>query len=148
MTQQSIDLLVQKLHPNAVIPKKANIGDAGLDLTCTEHDYAGNVSEVTYCTGIAVQIPDGYVGLLFPRSSIYKTDLRQCNAVGVIDSGYRGEIKVKYDLTRHPGCAKLYKSGDRIGQLIIIPIPNVNITEVEELKGSERGEGGFGSTGR
>lgn len=151
MTPVSIDLKIQRLHPSAVIPTKANTGDAGLDLVCVESN--GNSQEaiesgiITYSTGIAVEIPEGYVGLLFPRSSIYKTDLRQCNAVGVIDSGYRGEIMVKYDLTPIHGYGNIYDIGDKIAQLVIMPIPTVNITVVDYLGESERGQGGFGSSG-
>ena len=98
-----------------------------------------------YLTGIALEIPPGYVGLLFPRSSVSKTCLSLANSVGVVDSGYRGEIMLKY---RDAGEANsFYKTGDRVGQLIVLPYPQIELIEVEELSSTERGDGGFGSTG-
>ena len=136
----------KKLSPIAVVPSKAHASDAGFDLTCTRYEVA-NGELFTYHTDIAVEIPDGHVGLLFPRSSIYKQDLFFTNSVGVVDSGYRGEVMFKFkavcsDVKQH------YKVGDRIGQLIIIPYPNVEFVEADELSDSERGEGGYGSSGR
>ena len=135
---------IKKLDPNAVIPKYANVTDAGLDLTAVRVTESRNV--VTYHTGLAVEIPDGYVGLLFPRSSVYKTDMRMCNSVGVIDSGYRGEIMIKFYKGVSPDL--IYKVGDRVCQLIILPYPKIELEEVTELSESDRGEGGFGSTGK
>ena len=97
-----------------------------------------------YLTGIALEIPSGYVGLLFPRSSVSRTCLSLANSVGVVDSGYRGEIMLKFGCSSTLSC---YKVGDRIGQLIIMPYPQVQFEQVEELSDSDRGEGGFGSTG-
>tara|TARA_R100000152_G_C6772403_1_gene199282 strand:- start:1135 stop:1569 length:435 start_codon:yes stop_codon:yes gene_type:complete len=139
---------IKKLHPNAVIPKYAKDGDAALDLVATTMDL-DNFRNVTYGTGLSVEIPDGYVGLLFPRSSVSKTGLGLANSVGVIDSGYRGEIMLKYRFFRN---LKIFagnnpKVGDRVGQLMIIPHPKVEFIEVEELSNSDRGTGGFGSTG-
>ena len=96
-----------------------------------------------------MEIPEGYVGLIFPRSSIFKTDLRLSNCVGVVDSGYRGEIKFVFDLAAGPiiDLATCYKPGDRIGQLVIMPYPYIEPEEVIELTNSERGVLGFGSTG-
>jgi dUTP pyrophosphatase len=98
---------------------------------------------VTYDTGIAIEIPQGYVGLLFPRSSVSKTVLTLSNSVGVIDSGYRGSIMFKF---RYPEEGPVYEVGDRVGQIIIMPYPQISFEEVEELSETERGEGGFGST--
>jgi len=136
---------IKKLHLNAVLPKYAKSGDAGMDLTCVEASYQGDL--VTYHTGLAVEIPQGYVGLLFPRSSVYKTGQRLTNSVGVIDCGYRGEIMLKY--TRHVSNAIFaeYDIGDRVGQLIITAYPQIQFEEVQELSSSIRGEDGFGSTG-
>lgn len=138
---------VKKLHPKAVVPKYSAPGDAGLDLTATEVDQ--KASKITYGTGLSVEIPEGYVGLLFPRSSIAKKQLTLANSVGVIDSGYRGEIKLVFQT--HLGYAEVipekYSVGDRIGQLIIIPYPQIELEEVEELSSTVRGQGGFGSTG-
>ena len=135
---------IKKLHTNAVIPKYAKPGDAGMDLTCVEVEKNEILNTVTYNTGIAVEIPPGYVGLIFPRSSVHKTGLTLCNSVGVIDSGYRGEIKLKFNVKRW---ISAYKKGDRIGQIVIIPYPNIDFVETDTLSDSERNSGGFGSTG-
>ena len=133
---------IKKLHPDAVVPKYAKSGDAGLDLTAT--DIEADSSNLTYKTGLAVEIPHGHVGLLFPRSSVYKTGQTLTNCVGVIDSGYRGEIMMKFSLSPY---GREYNIGDRIGQLIIMPYPEVQFEEVEDLSSTERGEDGYGSTG-
>ncbi len=141
----NFDVKIKKLHPEAVIPKYAKDGDAGLDLVATEI-ISNTTFDITYGTGIAMEIPKGYVGLVFPRSSIRKYDLLLSNSVGVIDSGYRGEIQATFKKTS--GIDSLsYKRGERIVQIIIIPYPRVNFVEVEELSQTDRGEGGFGSTG-
>ena len=134
----------KKLSPIAVVPSKAHASDAGFDLTCTRYEVT-NGELFTYHTDIAVEIPDGYVGLLFPRSSIYKQDLFLTNSVGVIDSGYRGEVTAKF---RPHLFAKPYDKGDRVAQMIIMPYPHVDFVEVDELSESDRGEGGYGSTGK
>ena len=134
---------IKKLHPDAVIPKYAKDGDAGMDLTAT--DVVSDEGTITYKTGIAVEIPRWHVGLLFPRSSVYKTGQTLTNCVGVIDSGYRGEIMMKYTLSVY---GKEYDIGDRIGQLIIMPYPLVEFEEVDNLTPSSRGVGGYGSTGK
>ena len=131
-----------KLHPDAVIPKYAKRGDAGMDLTAVEMERAWDV--VTYKTGLAVEIPPWHVGLLFPRSSVYKTSMVLSNCVGVIDSGYRGEIMLKF---REQTNSNPYEVGDRIGQLIIMPYPRVDFELVDELTSTDRGSGGYGSTG-
>lgn len=135
----------KKLVEEAVTPKYSKPGDAGMDLTATGMgwDEKGNV---VYHTGLAIEIPQGYVGLLFPRSSNSKKDLFMTNHVGVIDSGYRGEIMFKFRRTVSFR-ADIYEIGDRIGQLIIIPYPEVQFEQVEELSNTERGSGGYGSTG-
>jgi len=135
---------IKKLHPDAVIPKYAKLGDAGMDLVAIDEQWNDTNTMVTYNTGLSMEIPEGYVGLLFPRSSISKTDLILSNSVGVIDSGYRGPIMFKF---RYPEEGMVYDVGDRIGQIIIMPYPQIEFEEVEELSTSERGEGGFGSTG-
>ena len=107
-------------------------------------------TQITYGTGLAMEIPKGFVGLIFPRSSIRKTDLSLSNSVGVIDSGYRGEIQATFNqrsLSSQSG-SFLYGVGDRIMQIMIIPHPEIEFEEVEELNNTERGEGGFGSTGK
>lgn len=141
----SIELKIKKLHSEAVIPQYAKPGDAGLDLVAISEEWNEDNTMVTYGTGLAIEIPEGYVGLIFPRSSVSKTTLNLSNSVGVIDSGYRGPIMFKF---RYLEEGNVYDIGDRIGQLVIMKIPTVNIVEVEELSSSERGEGGFGSTGK
>lgn len=149
-----MNLKIKKLHPDAKIPYYAKPGDAGLDLTAVTQDdlerTSGGRKIATYGTGLAVEIPPGHVGLIFPRSSICKTDLSLTNCVGVIDSGYRGEIKFKFAVHENsrPNQNIAYKLGDRIGQLVVVQIPTVNIQEVNELSETNRSDGGFGSTGK
>jgi dUTP pyrophosphatase len=144
------EVKVKKLHPDAVVPKYAKDGDAGMDLVAT-NIISNTTFDVTYGTGIAMEIPKGYVGLVFPRSSIRKTDLSLTNCVGVIDSGYRGEIQATFKKIFGKNDVRLdeldYNVGDRIAQIMIIPYPSVTFIEVDELSQTDRGEGGFGSTG-
>jgi len=136
---------IKKLHPDAVIPQYAKRGDAGMDLVATEVTDGYGFS-VTYGTGLAMEIPEGFVGLVFPRSSIRKYDLSLTNSVGVIDSGYRGEIQATF--RKEAGIpSKRYEVGDKIAQMIILPYPSIQFIETDELSDTERGEGGFGSTG-
>ena len=136
---------IKKLHNNAVIPQYAKAGDAGMDLVATEV-IDGYGFSVTYGTGLAMEIPEGYVGLVFPRSSIRKYDLSLTNCVGVIDSGYRGEIQATF--RKEAGIpSKRYEVGDKIAQMIILPYPSIQFIETDELSETERGAGGFGSTG-
>ena len=134
-------LKFKKLDEAAVIPSRAHESDAGLDLVATSLTKADEYWE--YGTGLAASIPRGMVGLLFPRSSISKTSHSLRNSVGVVDSGYRGEIKLRMSVPS----GKSYEVGDKIGQLVIFEMPLLDIDEVDELESSERDEGGFGSTG-
>ena len=136
----------KKLNPNAVTPSYAKVGDAGLDLTAISMQIVDNITYgyVEYGTGIAVEIPQGYVGLIYPRSSISNTGMMLSNSVGVIDSGYRGEIKFRFKWISN---TSMYNLGDRIGQLVVMPYPTIQMEEVLELNTSERGDGGFGSSG-
>ena len=137
---------IKRLKPNAVIPTYSKEGDAGMDLVATEI-IKDTPEQITYGTGLAMEIRDGFVGLVFPRSSIRKYDLVLTNSVGVIDSGYRGEIQATFKKTN--GLDSLvYNVGDRIAQIMIIPHPQIEFDEVDELSDTERGEGGFGSTGK
>lgn len=147
---------VKKLNENAVIPSYAKSGDAGLDLTATSKffDEYGNIC---YGIGLAFEIPQGYVGLVFPRSSVSKKQLNLANAVAVIDSGYRGEVVMKFkpSLALDRGqCATdrltygIYNVGDRVAQMIIMPYPYIEFEEADELSVTERNDGGYGSTGR
>lgn len=159
-----VNVKIKKLVPEAVIPTYAKPGDAGMDLVATSVDNS-NDNYIEYGTGLSMEIPDGYVGLIFPRSSNSKKDLLLCNSVGVIDSGYRGEIKIRYKRIINPSTEKFtmehnffsgptmyltidrYNVGDKVGQIMILPIPLIKFIEVDELSQSERGDGGFGSTG-
>lgn len=136
-----------KLSDKASDLFKKHETDAGFDLTATriELDIKNQVME--YGTDIAVAIPENHVGLIFPRSSIYKTSQSLVNSVGVIDSDYRGEILFKFRV--NPGEATLpkYKVGDRIGQLVVVPLYTGKVELVNELDDTNRGNGGFGSTG-
>ena len=143
---------IKKLNKSAVIPKYSKAGDAGMDLVANsrETDKYGNI---VYGTGLAFEIPKGYVGLLFPRSSISKYDMNLTNSIGVLDSGYRGEVFFKFKrlnraINKSDDKYSIYNVGDRIGQIIIIPYPQIEFEEVEELSETDRGTGGFGSTGK
>jgi len=141
----------KKVHPDAVTPSYSKIGDAGLDLTAVSNVHADKYVE--YATGIAIEIPEGYVGLLMPRSSVTDKNMVLKNSVGVIDSNFRGEMKVRFKAFSHHtfGTKKIYddvyKKGDRVGQLVIVPAPFIELEEVPELSETNRGTDGYGSTG-
>lgn len=148
---------VKKVFEKATIPSYATDGSAGLDFTALnvkyvyedEKDHYYSLSDLKYIevgTGIAVEIPSGYVGLIFPRSSITNKDLILGNSVGVIDSDYRGEIKFRFKRTKVLSTEE-YKIGEKIGQMIIIPIPAIEMEEVQDLSDTKRSSGGYGSTG-
>lgn len=144
-----MNLKFKKLSEKAVLPVRAHKSDAGLDLTATSITTAINECGqlmLVYHTDLAVEIPEGHVGLLFPRSSIYKKSLQQTNCVGVIDAGYRGELMVVYKTTTDVVPA-VYKEGERFAQLVIVPIPEIEIVEADELSPSDRDINGYGSTG-
>lgn len=136
---------VKKLVENAVVPRYAKSGDAGLDLTATSVEQKGD--KIIYHCGLAFEIPQGYFGLVVPRSSNAKKDLLLTNSAGIIDSGYRGEVTAVFHKTRllHPD---LYQVGERFAQLVILPYPQIELEEAEELSKTERGAGGYGSTGK
>jgi dUTP pyrophosphatase len=134
----------KKLNPKAIMPSYAKQGDAGLDMTAIQ--VLKHEMYYEYRTGIAIEVPEGHVGLMFPRSSISKTKQILSNHVGVIDSGYRGEILFRFKKLAWDN-GEVYQEGDKVGQLVIIPIPAIELVEVDELSSTERGEGGFGSTG-
>lgn len=133
---------VKKLDARAVLPTYAKQGDAGCDLTAVGVNHTAKYVE--YKTGLAFVIPPGHVGLLFPRSSVSKKDLMLSNAVGVLDSGYRGEVTFRY---KKINGNEEYAVGERVGQIVIVPIPSIKYVEIDELPDSERGVGGYGSTG-
>ena len=144
-------LKIKRLKPNAVTPRIATDGSAGFDLVCTrvDRDLLRGSSPFEYVTtvhtDIAVEIPKGYVGLLFPRSSVVKTKSMLANSVGVIDSDYRGEITAVFYHNYFDGP---YMPGYRCCQLVIVPIPEIEIEAVDKLSDTERGTGGYGSTGK
>lgn len=148
-----MEVKVKKLHENAIIPQYAKDGDAGIDLTATSkyYDESGNLC---YGVGLAFEIPEGYVGLVFPRSSICKNAQSITNHVAVIDSGYRGEVVIKFKPTMmYPSHKKNYEYinyeiGDRLAQIIIMPYPQIKFVESKELSETARGLEGFGSTGK
>ena len=137
---------IKRLDRDAVIPKYSKIGDAGLDLVAT-NIKENTTFQITYGLGIALEIPEGFVGLVFPRSSIRNTELTLSNSVGVIDSGYRGELQATFNKLNGLDSIS-YNVGDRVCQILIIPYPQIEFVEVEDLSNTERGEGGFGSTGK
>jgi len=183
----NLKVKIQKLHESVEIPKYAHNGDAGLDLKAFEVEYDVLKDTLIYRTGLSIEIPEGYVGLIYPRSSIADKDLMLTNSVGVIDSTFRGEILVKFKLIPDyistifdKSCKEctdvgldaiidsgeflifndyrdlaesnltplnVYKIGNKIAQLIIIPYPKVVFEEVDSLSTSERGNNGYGSTG-
>ena len=134
---------IKKLHPDAVTPSYARLLDSGADITAIsmQEDFENKV--ISYGTGLAIEIPEDYVGLLFPRSSVYKKDLILSNCCGVVDPGFAGEIQFKFKT--FPGYCH-YHVGDRVGQLIIIHRPKLEFNVVQEFTGYDRG-GGFGSSG-
>lgn len=157
---ENLTVKIKKLSDDAVVPSYAHDSDAGLDLTATSKSY-DDYGNVFYGTGLAFSIPKGFVGYLFPRSSISKKELSLANSVGVIDSGYRGEVIFKFkgsvsiyetDLNDdgHFPCivksVNTYEVGDKIGQIIIMPIPKITLELVDDLGTSDRGTGAFGST--
>ena len=140
-------VLFKKLVPEAVKPKFGKPGDAGADLVATSIDLSRD-GQIVYGTGLAVEIPEGMVGLVFPRSSVRNYDLTMSNSVGVIDSGYRGEIMVTFNMKwGQPGQKEVYEVGDRIAQLVIVPVPLITYAETQELSETNRGTAGHGSTG-
>jgi len=146
IVNNSLVVKVKKLSDNAVIPSYSKVGDAGMDLTITR-EIENTSYSVSYGFGISMEIPKNFVGLVFPRSSVRNQDLILSNCVGVIDSGYRGEIQATFKKTNGLDSIK-YKIGDRGAQIIILPYPQVEMVESDVLSDTERGTGGFGSTGQ
>jgi len=136
-----MQIKIKRLHPDAKIPSYSKAGDAGMDVYAVSKQEKDKFIE--YGTGLAFEIPKGFVCLVFPRSSLSNKDLILANHVGVLDSGYRGELILKF---RKIG-EEVYEIGDRIGQIIILPYPEIEFKETDELSETERGNGGFGSTG-
>jgi len=144
-----MEILAKALHPDAVLPKYANEGDAGCDLVAIEDAVlkAGG-GRAMVGTGVAIAIPQGHGGFVLPRSGLASKHGVTCsNAPGLVDSGYRGELKVAM-VNLDPTNDYEVKKGDRIAQLVILAVPSVSFSLVDELPEATRGEGGFGSSGR
>jgi dUTP pyrophosphatase len=142
-----IDVLVTRLRDDAVLPARAYPGDAGLDLVACERHEIGPGERALVGTGIAVAIPEGHAGLVTPRSGLAaKNGVTIVNAPGLVDSGYRGELRVILHNTdrREP---LVVEPGMRIAQLVVVAVPEAVLREVDELPASERGASGFGSSG-
>lgn len=142
----SIQLRVKRLHPNAILPKNATAGAACFDLHAIEGGVIGDGLPTAFATGLSFEIPPGYVLQVHSRSGHgFKHGVRLANATGIIDSDYRGEVLVK--LVADGGGFLHVRAGDRIAQAMLVPVPAVELIERDELSTTERGTGGFGSTG-
>ncbi|MFP5225113.1 MAG: dUTP diphosphatase [Actinomycetota bacterium] len=139
---------IKRVHPDAVIPSRAHPGDAGADLVSVESVKLAPGERTSIGTGIAIALPEGWAALVTPRSGLAaKHGIGVVNGPGLIDAGYRGEIRVL--LVNHDPVETFeIEVGMRVAQLVFIPVPEVDFCEVDELPASVRGEGGFGSTGR
>jgi dUTP pyrophosphatase len=143
-----VELPIARLKDGAIAPTRAHEGDAGLDLYACEAAHIGPGERWSVGTGIAVEIPAGHAGLVLPRSGLaQKHGIALVNAPGLIDAGYRGELRVLL-LNTDPAETFRVEPGDRIAQLVIVPIALATPVEVEALAESSRGDGGFGSSGR
>jgi dUTP diphosphatase len=140
------ELPIRRLHEGAVLPTRAYPGDAGLDLSAVEGAVLEPGERATLGTGLAIALPDGHAGLVLPRSGLAsKHGIGVLNAPGLIDAGYRGEVRVI--LHNHGSETFRVEAGMRIAQLVVIAVDDVRLVEVDELPASERGEGGHGSSG-
>jgi dUTP pyrophosphatase len=161
-----IQVKFRRISPDATVPTKAHASDSGFDLTAVSEPFVGEDGYLQYHTGIALELPEGYEGQIRPRSSISKYDLVLANGgPGTIDESYRGEIIVRFKpvdrfaqgpfvsglfptvSTQNIDKLRVYHKGDRIAQLVIVPVPRVELIEVENLSETARGTGGFGSSG-
>lgn len=141
-----IELPIQRLRPDAVVPKRAYTGDAGLDLASCERVELGPGERATVPTGLAVAVPEGYAGFVQPRSGLAaRHGITIVNAPGLVDAGYRGELRVIL-LNTDPREPFVVEPGMRIAQLVVLPVPGLELAEVDELPASERGVRGFGSS--
>jgi dUTP pyrophosphatase len=142
-----MELPITRLRPDAVLPERAYAGDAGLDLTSCEHAVLGPGERAMVGTGLAVAIPEGHAGFVQPRSGLAaKHGISVVNSPGLIDAGYRGEVEVLL-LNTDRATPFSIAAGDRIAQLVIVSVHTPQVVEVQELALSERGSGGFGSSG-
>lgn len=142
-----VRLPAKRLDPDAPLPRHQRAGDAGVDLTIREDVSLGPGERAVVGTGIAVAIPEGFVGLVTPRSGLAaRIGLSLVNAPGVVDAGYRGEVRLVL-VNLDPSDAVALTRGERVAQMLLVPVARVDAVEVWELPPSERGAGGFGSTG-
>lgn len=165
MSRNGLIVDIETCHKDGEIPEYQNEGDAGMDLKAVEK-IKDTGTRLWFKTGLKISIPEEYVGLIYPRSSITEKQLELGNSVGVIDSGYRGEIEVRFN--KIPGFTNtdvygpgsyfgqrgidgahedFYEVGDRVAQLVIMPYPHIQFNKVDDLEDTERGSDGFGSTG-
>ena len=141
-----IELPIQRLNGDAIVPERAYAGDAGFDLAACERAELGPGERAVVGTGLAVAIPEGYAGFVQPRSGLAaKHGISVVNAPGLIDSGYRGEVRVVL-LNTDRSEPFLVEPGMRIAQLVVLPVPALELVETDELPESERGVRGFGSS--
>jgi dUTP pyrophosphatase len=141
-------LMVKRLDPELPFPSFAHPGDAGLDLHSADTITLAAGARGVVGTGLAVAIPDGYVGLVTPRSgTAVRAGLSMVNTPGIVDSGYRGEVRIVL-INLDPSEPIAIHRGDRVAQMVVVPVAAVDVVEADELPASVRGEGGFGSSGR
>jgi dUTP diphosphatase len=146
--KEPVPLAVKRLRPDAVVPVQAYPGDAGFDLAACERVELAPGARAVVGTGLAVALPPGHAGFVVPRSGLAaRHGLGKVNAPGVIDEGYRGEIKVILHNTDR-SVPFVVEPGMRVAQLVVVELPRVELVEVDDLPGSERGAEGLGSSGR
>lgn len=139
-----MELKIKKFTATAVMPFYATDGSAAFDLTVDRRDVT-ELGQVKVYFGVGFEIPEGYVGIIAPRSSVCNTAFSLANSIGVIDSDYRNEVSAVFDIVRG---GSQYEIGKQAAQMIIMPFVSCNIVEVSELNKTDRGEGGYGSTGK
>ena len=137
---------IKVLHPDASIPKYGSVGAACFDLMAISSKVVeeAGFGYIEYDFGLAFEIPEGYVGLIYPRSSISKTGMILSNSVGVVDSDYRGSVTARFKYIKD---TVIYNPGERVAQMMIVPVNQVTFEVVKELSNTERNEGSYGSTG-
>jgi dUTP pyrophosphatase len=141
------ELRVMKLRDDAVLPSRAHSGDAGFDLSACEEITIGVGERAAVGTGIAVEIPDGHAGLVVPRSGLaLRHGISMVNSPGVIDAGYRGEVRLLL-LNTDNASAFTVEPGMRVAQLLVVPLADIELIETDEATATDRGVGGFGSSG-
>lgn len=145
---QKLNVKVKRLVSEAVLPKKAHGADAGYDLTAVSVEVRNQGKIIVYHTGLAFDIPEGWCGKVYPRSSVRDYDLALANCVGIIDSGYHGEVTLSFRRMASWVAKNIYAKGDRVGQIVFERVKDADFQEVTMFNESERGAGGYGSTGK